>query len=221
MPEASYSLTMGRLKRAVTIFFFVGLLLAIASMTVLVLFNFMGVFTLHTGNTGSKYEEAFTYPGWQALYYGVGTMIIQGYTEWTTDIWLCAAFLVPFFAVLVLEIMVAIRFKRKGTNRFKAVAEFIMAGLLLIGGIMLFNCDKFTIAQAKQVTDSYTNYYKEYLLPALEGQDGGYFRKEAFPTILLIVCLLTALVKGIDGALLLIQKSIAEKHRTQNQGVTK
>ena len=105
------------------------------------------------------------------------------------------------------------KFKRKVTNRKKAILEFIMAALLIFAGIVVLLCDKVWIANASRVKPgSYANYYESYLLPAIAGEDGGYFRKEAYPTILGIVCLVTALVKGCNGALLLYQKAFAKKN---------
>lgn len=218
MTPEKYQQSMATIKKIVTILFFASLALAVASVVMVGLFNIAGVFTLQYGapGSGSKYEEAFTYPGWQALWYGVGSMIIQGYTEWETDYPLAIAFILALFGVLILEIMVAVRFKKKGTNRTKAILEFVMAAILIFAGIMFLICDKLTVAAASKVTaGSYANYYESYLAPALAGKDGGYFRLEAYPVILFIVCLLTALVKGAHGGMLLFQKSFAKKNKPQ------
>ena len=102
-------------------------------------------------------------------------------------------------------------FKRKGTNRKKAIFEFIMAGLLIFGGIIVMMCDKIWIANASRVpVGSYANYYEDYLLPAIAGEDGGYFHIEAYPIITGVVCIITAIIKGLNGAILLYQKSFAK-----------
>lgn len=217
MTPEQYQASMAKIKRIVTILFFASLVLALASVVMLGLFNIAGVFTLQYGapGSGSKYEEAFTYPGWQAIWYGVGSMIIQGYTEWETVWPLAIAFILTFFGVLITSIMVGVRFKKKGSNRTKAILEFIGTALLIVGGIMFLLCDKFVIAAAEKVTGSYASYYQEYLSPALAGKDGGYFRLEAYPVILFIVCLLAGLVKGAHGGMLLFQKSFAKKNKPQ------
>ena len=76
---------------------------------------------------------------------------------------------------------------------------------------MLFFCDKFAIINAKNVKDSYQNYYTEYLLPAINGEVS--FQKTFFPVLLLIISILTALVKVANGCLLIFQKKFALKNK--------
>lgn len=213
MEQQEYQNKMAKIKKLVFIGFIVSVVLAVAAIVLLGLFNAMGVFTIHTGNAGSKYERPFTYPGWQQLYGFGGEMIIQGYEENTFDILMIIAIYLPLFAGIATTIMLITNFKRKGTNRKKAIIEFVMAALLIFAGIVVLLCDKVWIANTSRVkAGSYANYYQDYLLPALAGQDGGYFRKEAYPTILGIVCIVTALVKGCNGALLMYQKAFAKKN---------
>ena len=213
MEQQEYQNKMARIKKIVFIGFIVSVVLAVAAIVMLGLYNAAGVFTIHTGNAGSKYERPFTYPGWQQLYGFGGEMIIQGYTENTLDILMIIAIYLPLLAGIVTTIMMITNFKRKGTNKKKAILEFVMAGALLFGAICFFLNDKIWIANASRIgPGSYANYYEDYLLPALAGEDGGYFKQEAYPIILGIVCLVTALVKGADGALLLFQRSFAKKN---------
>lgn len=204
---------MNLLRKLNTIFFYLSLAFSVVMIVLLVCFNFAGVFTIQT-LPGTKYENAFTYPGWQAIYYGVGEMIIQNYTEFTFNIFNCLALYVPFFALIVTSIILLKNHKRKGTNKKKAIVEIVALAITLIGGIMLFNCDKFAILNAKNVdVGSYQNYYTEYLLPALNGEKS--FTKTFYPTLILIFALLTTLVKAADAFVLLYQKKLGKQMKQQ------
>lgn len=212
----TYTEKMAKIKKLVFIGFIVSAVLALATLVLFIVYNFAGVFTIKTPD-GSKYQNGYTYAGWQSIYFGMGDMMIQGYTESEFNIITCLANLLPIFAILILEGMYLSNLKKKGTNKKKAIFEFIMAGLILVGAILLFNCDNFWIASAKRTaegaTGSYANYYEEYLTRALNGEE--YFRKTAYPTILLIVGLLTAIVKALNGGLLIYQKKFAKSYKTQ------
>ena len=213
MEQQEYQNKMALIKKIVFIVFIVSVVLAVVSVVLLGLYHAMGILTIHTGNAGSKYERPFTYPGWQQLYGFGGEMIIQGYNENSVDILMIIALFLPLFAGIITTIMMITNFKRKGTNRKKAILEFVMAGALLFGAICFLLNDKIWIANASRVgPGSYANYYEDYLLPAIAGEDGGYFRQEAYPVILGIVCIVTAIIKAGDGALLLFQKSFAKKN---------
>lgn len=179
------------------------IILSIVAIGFLVAFNFAGVFTLYT-DAGTKYENGFTYPGYQAIYSGYGNMIIQGYTEATFNIWTFLGDVLPVIACIVSIVILIGNFKKRGTNKKKAIVEIVTASILLFGGIILFNCDKLWIENAKHVTDSYTNYYETYLLPALNGEI--LFDTEYFPMYVLIACVVASLIKFIYAGVLLFQK---------------
>lgn len=200
-------------KKLICIFFIVSMVLGLAMFVLLICFNFAGVFTIQT-LPGTKYENPFTYPGWQAIYWGVGEMIIQGYTEFTFNIFTFLGFLLPFLAILVCFILYLKWRKRRGTNKKKAILEFVMAGTILLGSFLLFFCDQFSIMNASQVSGSYQNYYTEYLLKALNGEVS--FSKTAYPLILLLIGILTALVKTFNGLLLLYQKKLGNAAKKGN-----
>jgi hypothetical protein len=191
-----------------TVICIVSLVLTMASIVVLICYNFAGVLSIKT-REGTKYQDGFTYQGWQTIYYGVGEMIIQGYHEFNFDIYTCLGLFVPLLTCIVCSIMYLKRIHMKGTNKIRAVLEFVMAGTLLLGGILLFNCDKFSIMCAAS-DGGYHNFLLEYLEPALSGDV--YFRKEFYPTLVLLVCLLTCLVKVFNGLFLLYQRSFAKKN---------
>lgn len=190
----------------------VSIALGIVSIITLVLFCFSDVFTIIT-DEGTKYADGFSYPGYQAIFAGYGNMIIQGYSEAGFNIWMFLGLFLPLIGCIVSCIMLATNFSRRGTNLKRAIVDGVTGLLLLIGGIILFNCDKFWIESAKQVTGSYTNYYEVYLLPALNGEI--YFGKDYFPTVTLVICLITAIVKLGNCGALLFQKYYARSVNRQ------
>ena len=201
------------LKPVVRIVSLVSIAVGLLAIAILVLFNFSDVFTIYTDD-GTKYADGFSYPGYQAIFSGFGNMIIQGYTEATFNIWTFLGCFLPLIGCIVASIMLATNFLRRGTNKKKAIVEGIVAVFLIFGGIILFNCDKLWIENAKHVTGSYTNYYEVYLKPAMEGEL--YFGKDYFPTVVLVVCLIAGVIKAANCGLLLFQKYYARKVNRQN-----
>ena len=108
------------IKKIIRIISIVSLISGVIMLVLLVLFNFSGVFTIQT-LPGTKYENGFTYPGWQSIFFGMGEMMIQGYTEFGFDIYTCLGLFVPFLAIIVCTIIYLKNYKRKGTNRKKAI----------------------------------------------------------------------------------------------------
>ena len=187
--------------------------LGVLAIAILVGFNFADVFTIFT-DEGTKYANGFSYPGYQAIYWGYGSMIIQGYTEGNFNIGLFLGFFLPFVGCIVACVMLSTNLLRRGTNLKRAILEGIVGALLIFGGIMLFNCDKLWIENTKHVTDSYTNYYETYLLPAINGEL--YFGKDTYPTIVLAVCLGVGIFKFVNCGSLLFQKFYARSVNKQN-----
>lgn len=215
MDKEIYETKMGKIKKLVKITFFISMILSLVILAMLIIYNFVGVFYIQTAQ-GTKYQDGFTYPGWQSIFYGMGEMMIQGYKEFGFDIYTCLGLFIPFFAVIICSCMYMSNRNKKGTNKKKAVLEFVMAITILFGVIMLFNCDKFTIQNAKsQQNNSYASYYDEYLSKALNGEK--VFKKLAYPYILLIVGILISLVKVFNGLLLLKQKKLAVEFKKGNE----
>lgn len=214
MELSLYDKKMATIKKVLKITYIASLLVTLLALVVLVVFNFAGVFYIETG-VGTKYQNGFTYPGWQTIYFGMGDMMIQGYTEATFNIVSCLALYVPFFALIILTAIVIKNHKRKGTNTKRAVLEIITAIIVLVGCILLFNIDQIWIAAAKAYSESgngsYHDYYNEYLLPALNGEVE--FSKTFYPTLVLLVGIFTFLIKGFYGATLIYQKKFAKKNR--------
>lgn len=201
------------LKPTAKILALVSIALGLLAIAILVLFNFSDVFTIYTDD-GTKYANGFSYPGYQAIFSGFGNMIIQGYTEATFNIWTFLGCFLPLIGCIVACVMLATNFNRRGTNKKKAIVEGIVAVCLIFGAIILLNCDKLWIENAKHVTGSYTNYYEEYLLPAMNGEL--YFGRDYFPVVTFWVCLSVGIVKLINCGVLLFQKYYARKVNQQN-----
>ena len=203
--------TLKPIARCLTI---LSILASIGAVTVLVMFNFADVFTIFT-DEGTKYAQGFSYPGFQAIFYGYGLQIIQGYTEAGFDIWTFLGCFVPLFACIVAFVMLLRNFATRGTNKKKAIVDIVAGVTLIIGGIILFNCDFFWIESAKQVTGSYTNYYEVFLLPAINGEL--YFAKDTFPTIVLVVTLICGILKLLNAGTLLFQKYYARSVKKKSE----
>lgn len=206
MDQQTYDKKMAKIKLFVKITLICSLILSLAMIILLIVYNFAGVFYIKT-LPGTKYENGYTYPGWQSIYYGCGEMIIQGYTEFGFDIYTFMGFWVAFLALIVCSIIYLKNIKKRGTNKKKAILEFVCAGCVLVGAIVLFLCDKFTIIGAKNVSGAYASYYDEYLSKALNGELE--FKKTMYPYLILIVGIVVALVKAFNGWLLLHQKKVA------------
>ena len=194
------------LKPIMRVLSLVSIALGLLAIAMLVLYNFSDVFTIWTD--ADKYADGFSYPGFQSIFYGFGSMIIQGYTEATFNIWLFLGCFLPLIGCIVSCVMLGTNFLRKGVNRKKAILEGIVAVLLIFGAIILFNCDKLWIENAKHVKGSYTDYYEVYLKHAVDGT-AGYFVKDYFPIVVFAVCLFAGLFKLAHCGLLLFQKYYA------------
>ena len=205
--------TLKVLKPVVKVLTLVSIALGLLAIASLVVYNFSEVITIYT-ESGTKYADGFSYPGYQTIFSGFGNMIIQGYTETTFNIWTFLGCFLPLIACIVGCIMLGTNFARRGTNKKKAILEGVAAVCLIFGGIILFNVDKLWIENAKHVTGSYTNYYEVYLKPAMEGKL--YFAKDYYPTIVLVVCLVAGVIKAINCGLLLFQKYYARKVNRQH-----
>lgn len=179
----------------------------------LVLFNFSDVITIIT-DEGTKYAEGFSYPGYQTIFAGYGNMIIQGYSEAGFNIWMFLGVFLPFFACIVACVMLSTNHRRKGTNLKRAIVDGVAAVCLIFGAIMILNVDKLWIWAASQVTGSYTDYYKVYLTPAMNGEV--YFDKDYYAVVTFVICLIVGLIKAANCGCLLFQKYYARKVNKQN-----
>ena len=202
------------LKPTVRVLTLISIALGLLAIAMLVLYNFSDILTIYTDD-GTKYADGFSYPGYQTIFSGFGNMIIQGYTEATFNIWTFLGCFLPLIGCIVACVMLSTNLLRKGTNKKKAILEGIVAVTLIFGAIILFNCDKLWIENAKHVKGSYTNYYEVYLKPAIDGEV--YFAKDYFPNVVFGVCLAAGLFKAAHCGLLIFQKYYARKVNNRQQ----
>lgn len=202
MAEMTVETKLDKLKQIRKILLVLSIIAAVASAAALIAFNFMPVFNLTVEGT-DKFGNGFDYPGWQAIYYGIGIQFIPGYYEFGFNIWTCLGMFVPLLSLLICSIMY-----RKGKNKRKAILEFVMSAGLIFGGLILLNCDKLAVLVAS--SEGLNNFKEAYLLPAVEA---GTFKLLAFPKILCAVCLVCAAVKIGNGIFLLYQKAYAKQNK--------
>jgi len=181
------------------ILFAVSLVMALASAVVLVLYNFMPVVNLTVAGT-DKFGDGLDYPGWQMIYYGIGRQYIPGYYEFGFDIFTCLGMFVPLIAMLVGAVQYG-----KGKNKKKAVLEFVMAGCLIFGALMLVNVRSFAVLVASN--KGMASFKDSYLAPAIEA---GTFKLLTWPKVTCAVLLVTAAIKIYNGVFLLKQKAFAK-----------
>jgi len=177
---------------------------AIASVVVavvLILFNFMPCTNLQLEGS-DKFQNGFSYPGWQLIYYGIGIQYIVGYYEFGFNIWTCLGMFLPLIAMVVCYLLY-----NKGKNKHKAIMEFVMAGCIIFGGIMLVLCGELSINVAG--TQGLVNFRDTYLYPAIAYET---YTLLAYPIITFVVCLIVGLFKVFNGLFLLYQKSYGEKN---------
>lgn len=199
---------LNKMKAIRKVLLVVTLVATIASLTVLVAFNFMPVFNLTVEGT-DKFGKGLDYPGWQAIYYGIGIQFIPGYYEFGFNIWTCLGMFIPILSLITCTIMY-----RKGKNKRKATLEFIMAGSLIFGAFILVHCREFATLVA---SNKGMNSFKDtYLMPAIEA---GSFKLLTLPKVLFAVCLAAAIIKIGNGCFLLYQKAYASKYSTKARTV--
>lgn len=207
------------LKRVGKILGRISLIAAIVAALVLVVFLIMPVANLQS-DVG-KYADGYRYYGWQLTFLGCGYIPVSifalfepegslagDYVPNTYDfgfnIWTTLAVLLPVLAILVCGIV-----KTRMRNRGKAVCEFIVAGFLLFGGIVLLNIVPFSTLVASNLGAG-TGFRMQVLEPALAA---GTYTTLVYPIVTFVVCLVFALVKIGNGAFQLYQRSFARKNR--------
>jgi hypothetical protein len=205
MDNDSVQSKLAEMKKIRKILFYVSFAAAVVALGVLIGFNFAPVFNLTLEGSDKFGAPGFTYPGWQAIYWGIGIQYIPGYTEFNFDPITCLGMFAPVLALLVCSALYS-----NGKNKMKAILEFVMAFCLILGGIILFNVDKISVLYASST--GIQSFKDVYLMPAIEA---GTFTKLAYPLITLIVCLVVALIKIGNGAFLLYQRDFAHKNLPQ------
>jgi len=204
----------GKIAKIVT------LVTSIVAALLLVLFLLMPATNLYLEGAIGKYGEGYNYYGWQLAIIGYGyppvpilAMFEDASTlagdfiptshDFDTNAGLLLGILVPCIAMIVCGIL-AKRFKNKG----KAICEFVCAGCILFGGIMLVSCASLSVLTATD--EGTTMFLSTFLQPALEA---GTYKTLAYPIVAFVFLLLIALFKAARGGFLIYQKAFAKAHR--------
>lgn len=163
-----------------------------------------------------KYAKGYNYYGWQLMFLGCGyppvsilcmfeekSTIAGDYVPNTWDfdfnIGLFLGFIIPIIAVMVCSI-VPIKMK----NRCKAVCEFVAAGAILLGGLLLVCCAPLSALTATDMGAG-VGFKNQYLIPAMEA---GTYKTLFYPVFTFVMCFLIAAFKSFRGAFLLYQRKL-------------
>lgn len=198
------------------------LVTSIVASLLLILFLLMPATNLQVG--AGKYIDGYNYYGWQLAIYGCGyppVAILAMFEDagslagdfvptthdFDTNFWLILAIILPIIAFIAGGIV-----SKKMKNRGKAVCEFVAAGCLLLGALLLVNCAALSVLTA---TDSGTTMFKStFLDPALAA---GTYTTLAYPIVLCVLLILIAVFKALRGAFLLYQRALAKKAAAAKQ----
>ncbi len=206
-----------RMKKIAKIAKIVSLILSVIAILVILLFLLMPATELTVAGSNSKYKDGYIYYGWQMTFLGCGyppIAILHLFTENVAGDYVPTAYdfgfnAASFMGILIpiLTIVACLIAGSKLKNRGKAVCEFIAAGSLLLGGILLACCAATSVGVATNLGTG-VGFKTQYLLPAIES---GSYVTCAFPYVTLAICILVALFKCARGAFLIYQRNFARK----------
>lgn len=220
MEETKVRERAAQLKKIGKIARIVSLVAAIVVAVLFVLFCLMPATNLKTDS--GKYINGYNYYGWQLIFLGCGYPpvpilylfepagsaagdFVPGTYDFGFNVITFLGLIIPIIAIVVCSILYG-----KQKNRGKAICEFVMAGSVLFGGIVLVCCGVLSTTVATDLGAG-VGFKKQYLMPAIEA---GTYKTLAYPIILFVISLFTALIKAANGAFLLYQKSYVSKNRT-------
>ena len=196
--------------------------LALLAVVALLMYLLLPAGNMYLEGSNSKYGRAggYNYYGWQLTIIGYGyppvaalamlensTTLAGDFIPTTFDFYpnksLMSAIIVPIAAMIVLSIAGCFM-----KNRGKAVCEWLTAGTLVYGGLMIANCVDLAIPMA--TNSGTTPFYNSFLKPAL---DAGTFTTCSFPIIICVLLIAIALFKAFRGGFLIHQRNFALKNK--------
>lgn len=174
---------------------------------------------------GKYTEDGYNYYGWQLAILGCGypplnilcmfeeTSAIAG--DYIPNMWdfdtnsvILSAIILAIVGIIAGGI-VCTKMKNKG----KAIAEIVVAILLVYAGIVLVNCASLSVLTAADMGAG-VGFKNQYLMPAIEA---GTYYTLLYPVLICGLCILTALFKAGRGVFLLYQKAYANKYLKANE----
>lgn len=181
-------------------------IVAILSMIMLIVYNFLPVTYLKSSlanqsASAANFSEGFAFPGWQMIFWGCGGQFIMQDNLFDPN----PITIIGCVGTLLVLIICTILYKR-GKNTSKAVKEFIMAACLIYSALVLGAFITSVSAMAATSGGVY-NFKYDYLLA-----ETSTYTAAMGAYLALVVCGISAIVKIINGAFLLKQKSFAKKY---------
>ena len=183
----------------------VTLIAALLAIAMLLAYNFLPV-TYLKSPAGTDYEQGFSFPGWQMIFYGFGRQyIMQDHLFDPNPI-----NIVGMVGTLLALIVCTATYSR-GRNVGKAVREFIMAAALLYSGLVL-GVLIVQVATTAATSGGVYDFKNQYLLNPASSFT-------ALPCAYLTSAVLwtAALVKLGNGVFLLYQKKFALAHPVRKE----
>ena len=200
MNEAQIKAKLDSMKKTRKTLQLVTTITGIVSILWILCYNFMPVAYL-LSPVGTDYEQGFAFPGWQLTFYGFGRQfIMQDHLFDPNPITIAGV-----LGTLIVLIICTATYK-KGLNKAKAIKEFIMAAFLLYSSMVL-GFFLIPVAITAATEGGVYDFLNQYLLAPNSS-----FTAMPLAIVTSVVLLVAALVKIVNGAFLLYQKSFAAKY---------
>jgi hypothetical protein len=184
----------------------VSTLVALLCIALLVVYNFVGVTFLKSELPGqvvsaADFSKGFAFPGWQVIYWGCGGQFIMQDNLFNPN---PLTIVGTVGTILVLVILTALY--KKGKNKEKAVKEFIMAAFLVYSALVL-GALIVPVSISAATSGGVYDFKNKYLLSATSS-----YTATTFATLTCVVLSAAAVLKIAIGAVLLKQRSFAQKN---------
>lgn len=189
--------SMKKLRKTLSV---VTLVAALASIAVLIAYNFMPV-TYLKSPASMDFGNGFAFPGWQMIFFGFGRQYIMQDHLFDPN-----PFTIVGMAGTLLVLIVCTATYNRGRNRAKAVREFVMAAFLIYSALVL-GALIIPVAKTAATMGSFYEFKQSYL-----NNPDCSFTAQPYALVTCAALLAAALIKIGNGAFLLYQKSFAEKY---------
>lgn len=200
MNEAQINERLDSMKRTRRLLSVVTLVVSLLSMAILVAYNFMPV-TYLKSPAGTDYEQGFSFPGWQMIFYGFGRQFIMQDHLFDPN----PITIVGMVGTLIVLIVCTATYG-KGRNKGKAIREFVMAVFLIYSALVL-GALIIPVATTAATSGGVYDFKNQYLLNPASS-----FTPLPYTTVTCVVLLAAAAIKLGNGAFLLYQKRFAAQY---------